>query len=377
MPYNGVIPHIFGTTLSAHVLHRQDQRDLGRLTGRMTDRDPGTTRRSLRRAAALVPGRDDRHAALRVGLGVAVPLLALLALGHPGLSIYAVFGALTGMYGRGETAGARLRHQSAAAALLLAGLALGVLLSALHAPWQVLVPVEAAFGGVASLAADRAALQPEGPFYALFALGACAMVPLAVPPGTAVAVSAGSAALSLLLGQLGRPLRQPPKSNSPAQAVRSVHALRYLTAVAVAGATAALTGPAHVHWTMAAAAVPLGAPDKERRIRRGVHRVLGTGAGLAIAAAILASHPDPTTLSFAVMAMLFPTELFMRRHYALAMTFFTPAILLMTQLAAPTSPRAVILDRGIDTIIGASIGIAAALAIPDPPVRPAGQPRAV
>jgi hypothetical protein len=328
------------------------------------------------RADALIPGRDDSHAALRVGLGVAVPLLALLEAGHAELSIYAVFGALTGMYGRGESTTARLRHQSAAAALLLAGLGLGVLLSARHTAWQVLVPVEAVFAGIASLAADRAALKPEGPFYALFALGACAMVPLAVQPATALAVSGGSAALALLLGQLGRSAGSAreravraslPAHRTPRRAVRAAHSLRYLLAVALAGASGPLVGPAHVHWAMAAAAVPLGAPDRGHRIRRGLHRVVGTAAGLPIAAVVLASHPGTATLSIAVMAMLFPTELFMRRHYALAMTFFTPAILLMTHLAAPTSPRSAILDRGIDTLIGASIGVAAALAIPDPP----------
>lgn len=82
------------------------------------------------------------------------------------------------MYGRGESTTARLRHQSAAAVLLLAGLGLGTLLSAQHTAWQV----EAVFAGIASLAADRAALKPEGPLYAPFALGACAMVPLAVQP---------------------------------------------------------------------------------------------------------------------------------------------------------------------------------------------------
>ena len=333
--------------------------------------------RTLRGATALTPRRDDHHAALRVGLGVTIPLLALLAAGRPDLSIYAVFGALTGMYGRGEKHGARLRHQGFAGTLLLIGLSTGVLLSAGHAPWWMLVPVESAFACLASLAADKAALKPEGPFYALFAMGACAMVPLAVPAQTAIVICAGSAALSLGLGVAGWPLgrrqsvelQQPaPDNDAPPASIRSVHSLRYLLAVAVGGATAVFTGPVHVHWTMAAAAVPLGAPDRGGRIRRGVHRVLGTGAGLAIAGAILVADPGAPVLTLVVIAMLFPTELFMRRHYALAMTFFTPAILLMTQLAAPANPLTIITDRGIDTLIGASIGVITAVVVPDPPV---------
>ncbi|MDA3628451.1 FUSC family protein [Saccharopolyspora sp. WRP15-2] len=63
------------------------------------------------------------------------------------------------------------------------------------------------------------------------------------------------------------------------------------------------------------------------------------------------------------MALLFPTELFMARHYGLALGFFTPLIMLMTALAAPADPLALLRDRAIDTLIGVSAGIAAAIVV--------------
>lgn len=51
---------------------------------------------------SLAPASRDNVSAARVAVGVAVPSLALLAAGRPELMIYAVFGALTGMYGRNE-----------------------------------------------------------------------------------------------------------------------------------------------------------------------------------------------------------------------------------------------------------------------------------
>ena len=76
--------------------------------------------RQVRALHRLEPANNDHLAALRVAISVAVPSLILLLLGREDLIIYAVFGALTGMYGRSEPHQLRLRHQSQAA-LVLAG----------------------------------------------------------------------------------------------------------------------------------------------------------------------------------------------------------------------------------------------------------------
>jgi len=319
------------------------------------------------------PAENDHLAALRVGLSVGVPSLVLLFAGRPDLIIYAVFGAFTGMYGRAEDHQRRLRHQSQAAAMLLTGVSVGVLLSVLHVHSLGLVGIECGLAGLGSLAADRAGLKPTGPFFGLFALGACASVPTAVPPWVAILICAGSAMFSLLVGFAGwaRSRRWEPgarRSPGPLRGQRGmtalVHAGSYVVAVGAAGALSTLAGIGHPYWAMAAAAVPLAAADVTSRIHRGIHRIVGTLGGLAVTALILLPWhgPDPIVLAVFVVILQFPTELFITRHYALALVFFTPLILLMTQLANPRDPATLLTDRAVETLLGALVGIAVVLA---------------
>lgn len=327
--------------------------------------------------ARIGPAQSDHLPALRVGLSVSVPLLVLLALGRPELSIYAVFGGFTAMYGRNDTYRPRLIHQGRAALLLTSGLAVGVLLSVARAqPW-VLVLVESLFAVAGSLVADRMGLRPSGPFYAIFALGACASVPATIPLWLAVSICAASAAFSIVVGVSGwvrnRTWSPPPQAITVdiarSRAMR-VHAARYLIAVVIAGTLGVLGGAGHANWTMAAAAVPLAATNTKSRLLRGIHRVIGTLAGILLTAVILLPGFDRTTLTVLLMVLLFPTELFMMRHYGLAMMFFTPAILLMSQLAYPISRHVLVTDRGIETLLGASIGMAVAILVREPETEP-------
>ncbi|WP_084537780.1 FUSC family protein [Nocardia puris] len=99
------------------------------------------------------------------------------------------------------------------------------------------------------------------------------------------------------------------------------------------------------------------------RITRGIHRILGTFAGLLVTAALLLPNPSPGALAVLVMVLLSPTELFMTRNYALSLGFFTPLIMLMTDLAAPAEPMTMLTERGVDTLIGVSAGIAVAVLV--------------
>ncbi|GAA4664300.1 FUSC family protein [Frondihabitans cladoniiphilus] len=356
--------------------------------------EPASTRSGLlrdqaRRLVTLGPAQDDHWAALRVGTSVAVPSLALLAAGRPDLLIYVVFGAFTGMYGRAETHPRRLTHQLLAAVMLVGGVAVGVGLSvaqsAHRADLWTLVLVEALFAGVMSLHSSRSQLRPAGPFFGLFALGACASVPLSVSAGTAIGLAAAASVFSMLVGAAGwvrgRPgdggvrveavVRASPAH--PSARVRDearrfvgfrVDAVSYLVAVAVAGGLSVATGIGHPHWAMAAAAVPLAAVGISHRITRGLHRIVGTLAGLVVAGLVLVpwGPVDPLVLGLLVVVLQFPTEYFMTRHYGLALVWFTPLILIMTQLAHPASPVTLLRDRAIETTGGAVVGMLVAVA---------------
>ena len=152
-----------------------------------------------------------------------------------------------------------------------------------------------------------------------------------------------------------------------------VHAARYVLAVGAAGSLGVLSGSGHPHWAMAAAAVPLAGADVPSSVRRGVHRIVGTFVGLAVTAVVILPGPlsltghfpgrEAVVLALLVILFQFSTELFMTRHYGLAMVSFTPVILLMTQLAAPADPALLILERGVETFVGALVGILVVVAV--------------
>ena len=330
----------------------------------------------LRQLHSLGPASNDHLSAWRVAISVAVPSLVLLLLGRPDLTIYAVFGALTGMYGRNEPHQLRLKHQLQAALVLLSGVTVGVVLSVngLHSWW--LVGIEALLAGVGSLYSDKVHLRPNGPFFGILALGACASVPVAVPWYAALLIAVGSAAFSILVGFGGwvRGRAWKPGAARPSASLRgalrrqaAIHASRHVLAVGAAGAIGVLTGSGHPHWAMAAAAVPLAGADLPSSVHRGIHRIMGTFLGLVVVAVVLLpGHWAPlrffpgaeaAVLALLVIVFQFTTELFMARHYGLAMVSFTPVILLMTQLAAPDDPQVLITERAVETVVGAGVGI--------------------
>lgn len=330
--------------------------------------------------------RDSGHA-LRVALTLLVPGLLLIAWGRPELLVYAVFGAFAGMYGRGESGRPRIVHQLQAGGLLIAGEALGITLAHQHAPAWVLVTAGVVFATVCSVLADAVRLRPAGPFFFLFAMGATATVPpdLAAP-GLALGICVATVLFAVLVGAIGRPdsFRGRPWWNGIALVLRrpaagvGTHALRYALAVGLAGSVGVLVGVDHANWAMAAAAVPLAAIDAGRPsdaefrlvVGRAGHRTVGTFIGLLVAAALLALDPGPTALALAAIALLFPTELYMSRHYAVAVGFFTPLIMLLTELADPTDPVRMLAYRGLDTLIGVAAGILVALLVRGQPARP-------
>ncbi|MET3719606.1 MULTISPECIES: FUSC family protein [unclassified Arthrobacter] len=344
--------------------------------------------RQVRALHRLEPANNDHLAALRVAASVAVPSLILLLLGRADLIIYAVFGALTGMYGRSEPHQLRLRHQSQAALVLVGGVAVGVFLSVNHLQSWWLVAVEAVLAGAGSVYSDRVMLKPNGPFFGILALGACASVPTTIPWYVALMIAGGSAAFSVAVGfggwvrgrswQRGASRDAVTLSGAAGRAA-AVHAARYTLAVGLAGTLGVLSGSGHPHWAMAAAAVPLAGADLPSRVRRGIHRIVGTFLGLAVTAVVLVPAPWSLAPLFAahqvvVLALLviifqFTTELFMTRHYGLAMVSFTPVILLMTQLAGPTDPLVLILERGVETCVGAVVGILVVVAVRQRAVR--------
>lgn len=80
---------------------------------------------------------------------------------------------------------------------------------------------------------------------------------------------------------------------------------------------------------------------------------------------IMALHLPAPIQALLIIALKYPIVLFMARNYGLAMGHFTPLILMMLELAAPTGDFQLLWDRTIGNVVGVLIGIHVALAVGD------------
>lgn len=283
------------------------------------------------------------------------------------LAIFASFGAFTAIYGRGTPHRQRLTHQGKAGLIMLASILAGVLVSLLNpGPWGI-VAGTTIVAGAGTLLTGFAQLRPSGSLFQIFGFAAVASLPQQPPLWQSMLVAALTVLFSLLVGQstwLWPGWRTPwvkvraPQLTAAQRRFIFDDAVRYAVAAAVAGSIATQMGIGHNYWAMVAATVPLVGQSVAHRIERGVHRILGTFGGLAVTALLLVPDSNPLYLVIVVALLQFMAEMFIARHYSLAQLFVTPLALVMTQLAHPSEPSALIADRGTETVIGALVGMA-------------------
>lgn len=160
------------------------------------------------------------------------------------------------------------------------------------------------------------------------------------------------------------PLGRPPagtllrRALLPGSHVRHVMA-RVAIAAPVAGATAMLVGIGHAYWAIAAAVLVLhqGA-DRNRTLRRGADRLIGTWLGLILAAGILWWHPQGWWLAVILALLQLVIELLVIRHYTLASVFITAAALTIATGSHRVDVTELLLARGSDTLVGCVVGVA-------------------
>lgn len=319
------------------------------------------------------PASGDHRVAGRAGLSVAVPLLLLWAGGHLEWAIFAAFGAFAALYARTHAGGPRLRMQVAAGAVLTAATTLGVVVGlSEHRAW-ISVPVAALIAVAVSLLSRAHAWHPPGALFAVFSFAAVASIPSeAVDVPVAFGIAGSSAAFALLVGNVGwvvrtlrtgsvprlgpRPVRPARARGERVDAVRAAFAVGVAVLAAAASATA--IGVGHPYWAAVSAAVPFGALRFEQQLVRGVQRLLGTALGLVAAGGLLLLDPRGLALVLLVVALQVAAEMLIGRHYALALVAITPLALLMVHLVAPVPTRVLLVDRGVETLVGVAIGLA-------------------
>ncbi|WP_433386752.1 FUSC family protein [Micromonospora sp. KLBMP9576] len=335
---------------------------MGRRTGRATG---GRLRVALRDLLHLRAQPGAHRVALRAGISVLVPLLTVLAAGRPDWSLYAAFGAFTSLYGRNHVHLSRAAMQASAGVALTASVILGVLVGSLESRTWILVPVAAVVAALGAVLAAAQDWHPPGPLFLVFGFGAVASVPHPLAEvSTAAGVAGLSALFALLVGNVGSLLRRQRSRPARLRHVWSWEPARYALAVLLAGGTATAVGIGHPYWAMVAAVAPLSARGVAAQLVRAGHRIIGTLLGLLTSAALLAPALSPVATVLVVAALQIVAELLVGRNYGLALLFITPMALLMGQLAAARPVGSLLLDRGVETVIGAGIGGAIVLCQP-------------
>jgi uncharacterized membrane protein YccC len=305
--------------------------------------------------------------ALRAGVSVAVPLLLLWSVDRVEWSIYAAFGAFTALYGRNHVHLSRLQMQVVAGTLLCSATTLGVVVgTSSHRAWLA-VPATAIVAGIGSLCSDAMDWHPPGPLFLVFAFAACASIPSSpADVGVAALVASATAVFAVLVGYAGSAWRSwrlpdPPRTSWRRTTFGDVarrHLARNVAGVLAAGTLSTAAGIGHPYWAMVSAVVPLAATRPRAQLVRGLHRIVGTLVGLGVAAVFFALDPGGLVLILTVVALQCAAELLVGRNYALALVAITPLALLMVHLAAPVPARVLLLDRGVETVIGVLIGLA-------------------
>jgi hypothetical protein len=328
---------------------------------------------AARNLVTLGPAGADLVPALRVTLSLAVPVAVLLVTDRIEWSLFASFGAFTSIYGRYTSPRRRVRQQVSVGVMLSLCVGLGGVIAQLGAGWS-----DAAHAWVTVLAGTLVAaasatfisvrgMQPAGAVFPVFATTAVASTPLGVPAWLALSIAAASAAWCVLLGVLSRWVGEanpdapdvPPAVVPPADRRREF--IRYGAAALAGGSVATLTGIPSPYWAQVAAVVPLSAPRHRQQVERGLHRIVGTVLGVAVAAFLLSFPSHPWQVVVWVVLMQFLAEMFVLRNYSLALVFITPLALLMVYLAHPQPVGPLLAARVAETVIGATVGIVVVL----------------
>jgi hypothetical protein len=306
------------------------------------------------------------QAALAMVLAVGVPAL----LGRTDLGLLASAGALTALYlaarARRERAGRLPIVQAGFLAAAVVGAATG------GSPFAPLVL--ALLTVAASVLVLGFSIGPPGAVFVVLVAGVTGRLTAPVTSGgvgldprLVIGMEAVGCALAYAIAVL--PLLVPSvRRRDAALPVASVRfridaatrivLIRIAVGAGIAAGLGAMLGLHRAYWVLLAVVAALQAGHGRRMTAlRGVHRALGTLVGAA-AFALLALVPLPgVVLALVVGALQFVTELVVVRHYGLALVFITPLALTVAEAGSPGPVPALILDRIVDTAVGAAVAL--------------------
>lgn len=315
--------------------------------------------------------RDDIEDALRVALAVGLPLLALDVADRLDLAVYAAFGGLAMLYGHGESAKQRVTTQIVAGIGLVVIIAVAMTYAAAQAPLPVLGALLAVTVVAAATLGAAMRWVPRGEMFFVLVLLIIASIPSTwdrLPIG--IATGAGGAAFSVLLAWLSG-LRNGKREEEPkpdgwrrrlAEGYASLDRGQHLVLMAAATlgvltawALAIVLGIGHPFWaavTVAALMPALAATDIWRRT---LHLMLGTLGGVGVATLLFSFEPGHLALIAIIIVCQAAAEIAVARNYGVALLFFSPLAIGMSNLSrgAPWPP--LLLDRLAEAALGTAV----------------------
>jgi uncharacterized membrane protein YccC len=327
------------------------------------------SRTQFQESLAVSPPPSIRNASI-AGLQAALSILIALASTHlspwPYLVGFPALGALAALFGRYASIQRRRQIVLICGAILTAGVSLPSLISFAGAPPAAMVLLLALFAGASTIAVSRWGLGGPGAVIFVFAAGAV-MGPV---DSWATVVERGlgtawGAVLAWLVCALTDRLRAqeviiPGLSSSRKPAPFShqlVVAGRITAGAAISAWIAYAAGWHYPAWAAIGAVSVMQGGHLHVTMNRSLQRMAGTVLGACIVWAILAQDPPFWFMVGAIVVFQFVTEVIIGYNYALGQIAITPMALLMTHLASPVASSNMPVERVMDTIVGAAIGI--------------------
>ena len=303
-----------------------------------------------------------------VTAGLAVPVLHFSP--WPELTGYGALGALVALFARFAPRGRRLGLLWLCALWqVLAVLSMSAL-AALALPMGMQLLALALACGLFYLVTASSDVGAPGALIFVFAAGAALHGEPALPEiaarGAATAAVAGLALLVCALTEAWRPLpseaRPFPAEPRRPLSHRLFAASRICIATAIAGLASHAFGADHPVWAAMGALAVLQGAYLHVNLSRAVQRMAGTVVGSILAWVILLQEPGLWEIVAVIMLLQLLTEVVIGFNYALGLIFVTPMALVMTSLATPGAAGAAMApERVLDTLLGASVGLATAI----------------
>ncbi|MGN9758701.1 FUSC family protein [Streptomyces sp. SD31] len=142
-------------------------------------------------------------------------------------------------------------------------------------------------------------------------------------------------------------------------------AVRTALGCALAGYASLALGIGRPYWALVTAA-SLYQANLTLTWGRGVQRVVGNLLGVLLFAALVPlAHTGEVALVLCCLALNFGAEALIGRNYWLGSVCVTPMALLITEFTGFQEPGLLITERVADTLVGALVGLVAAVAVPE------------